>query len=189
MHPELLASAIDSLTGAQWTRAESEVQVPRAPGLYALSGDGRAWADLCLQPAFEEQPLYFGKAEKNLNGRDVGTHFAVGKTGSSTVRRSLAALLVERLDLSAVPRNLSKPDGSANFSVETAGDQRLSAWMDARLRLSIWLRQGDARLDDVETAVLRQLRPPLNLDKVGESRVGLRQARARMAAAARSYHA
>ncbi|MBY9074229.1 hypothetical protein K1X13_05275 [Nocardioides sp. WL0053] len=72
--------------------------------LYAFYGDDHAWSELELSPAFDGQPLYVGEAERSLNGRDVGTHNAAGKTGSSTVRRSLAALLVNELALVAVPR-------------------------------------------------------------------------------------
>jgi uncharacterized protein YbjT (DUF2867 family) len=101
-----------------------------------------------------------GKAEKSLNDRDVGTHFASGKTGSLTVRRSLAALLASELDLRPVPRNPAKPDSSANFTLELAGDQRLSDWIERRLFLATWVKPDGAFLDDVETAVVGRLRPP-----------------------------
>jgi hypothetical protein len=42
-------------------------------------------------------------------------------------------------------------------------------------------------LDDVETAVVRKLRPPLNLDKVGEPRERLRHAWKQMADIARAW--
>lgn len=181
--------ALTDLVGVRYIRSEATHRVPKAPGLYAFYGDERAWSDLDLAPAFDGQPLYVGKAEKSLNGRDVGTHFATGKTGSSTVRRSLAALLAVQLDLVAVPRNLVKPDGSANFSLDAASDQRLSRWMEERLALAAWVKPEDVSLDEVETAVLRRLRPPLNLDKVGEPRERLRRARGALAAASRTWAA
>lgn len=181
-----VAQALADLAGARHIRREAAHGVPKAPGLYAFYGDQQAWSDLDLSLAFDDQPLYVGKAEKSLNGRDVGTHFSTGKTGSSTVRRSLAALLVAQLDLVAVPRNLAKPDGSANYALDLAGDERLSMWMEKRLVLATWVKPGDVLLDDVETAVLQRLRPPLNLDKVGESRERLRRARAVLAAASRA---
>jgi hypothetical protein len=112
---EVIAAALHSLAGTRHAHADAMRLVPKQAGLYAFYGDGRARAELKLSPAFDGQPLYVGKAERSLNGRDVGTHFAAGKTGSSTVRRSLAGLLVDELALFAVPRNLAKPDGSANF--------------------------------------------------------------------------
>lgn len=65
--------------------------VPEEPGLYAFHSDDHAWDQLKLRPEFDSQPLYVGKAEKGLNGRDVATHFAAGRTGSTTLRRSLSA--------------------------------------------------------------------------------------------------
>lgn len=185
----VVADALDALAGPRHPRDVAALTVARAPGLYAFYGDDVAWQALLLTPAFEDQPLYVGKAERSLNGRDVRTHFSTGKTGSSTVRRSLAALLVDDLALVAVPRNLAKPDGSANFSLDTGSEERLSAWMEQHLRLATWVSPPTAVLDEVETAVLERLRPPLNLAKVGEPRDRLRLARGRMASAARTWTA
>lgn len=162
-----LAHALVDLAGVRHTDADAGDRVPKAAGLYAFHGDEHAWSDLDLSPAFDDQPRYVGKAEKSLNGRDVGTHFATGKTGSSTVRRSLAALLVAQLGLVAVPRNLVRPDGSANFSLEPPGDERLSRWMEERLQLATWVKPQHVLLDKVETAALLRLRPSLNLDRSG----------------------
>lgn len=183
----VIAAALESLAGIRHGHSDAVQHVPREPGLYAFYGDDHAWSDLGLSPAFEGQPLYVGKAESSLNGRDVGTHFAAGKTGSSTVRRSLAALLDNKLALVAVPRNLAKPDGSANFGLDATSEVRLSGWMEQRLSLATWGKPEDAMLDEIETAVMRRLRPPLNLDKVGESRERLRAARKRMADIARAW--
>lgn len=184
----VVAAALESLAGARHDNATAVALVPASPGLYAFYGDDLAWSSLGLSPAFDDQPLYVGKAERSLNGRDVRTHFAAGKTGSSTVRRSLAALLADELGLVAVPRNTAKPDGSANFGLDPASDARLSGWMGQRLSLATWTKHGDAPLDDIETAVVGRLRPPLNLDKVGEPRARLRAARKRMADLARAWH-
>lgn len=181
------AAALESLTGTRHVYDAAVELVPGEPGLYAFYGDRTAWSSLGLRPNFPDQPLYVGKAERSLNGRDVRTHFAAGKTGSSTVRRSLAALLNRELGLVPVPRNTAKPDGSANFALDPASETKLSEWMRHRLDLATWSRIGEASLDVVETAVIRQLRPPLNLDKVGEPRTQLRTARKRMADFARAW--
>jgi hypothetical protein len=183
----VITEALESLTGMRFAHMDAVQLVPKRPGLYALYGDDRAWVELGLRRAFDGQPLYVGKAERSLNGRDVGTHFAAGKTGSSTVRRSLAALLVNELGLVAVPRNLAKPDGSANFGLDAASEMRLSGWMQQRLSLATWSKPEDAVLDEIETTVVRRLRPPLNLDKVGEPRQRLREARKHIAEIARAW--
>lgn len=135
----------------------------------------------------DDQLLYVGKAERSLRGRDVRTHLAAGKTGSSTVRRSLASLLNRELSLVPVPRNLATPDGSANLALEPASEVRLGDWMSKRLTLSTWKRPPGVVLDEIETIAVRHLRPPLNLDKVGEPRQRLRVAGKRMADLARTW--
>ena len=181
------ASALLALAGPGDTHADAIHLVAKLPGLYAFYGDDRAWSELGMSSECKGQPLYVGKAERSLNGRDVGTHFAAGKTGSSTVRRSLAALLADEMSLIAVPRNLAKPDGSANFALDAASEARLSSWMQDRLSLATWVKAGEVTLDEVETVIVRRWRPPLNLDKVGESRDRLRAARKRMADEARAW--
>lgn len=185
----VVEAALLALAGEHHDRSRAALSVPDQPGLYAFYGDEEAWVDLALEPVFDEQPLYVGKAERSLNGRDVRTHFASGKTGSSTARRSLAALLVYELGLVAVPRNLDKPDGSANFALDPASDARLSGWMESHLRLTTWTKAQGVVLGDIETAVVRRLLPPLNLDKVGEPRERLRRARRHLADTARAWKA
>lgn len=59
--------------------------------------------------------------------------------------------------------------------------------MNSRLPLATWVKPHDVYRDEVETTVLRRLRPPLNLDKVGEPRERLRAARKHMAEIARAW--
>ena len=113
----VIAAALESLAGMRHAHSDAVQLVPRNWGWVPRSWDDHAWSGLGLNPTFEGQPATLARRRGVSNGRDVGTHFAAGKTGSSTVRRSLAALLVEELALVAVPRNLAKPDGSANFGL------------------------------------------------------------------------
>ena len=162
--------------------------VPSVPGLYAVHGSASTWRALGLGDPPDERPLYVGKAEKSLASRDVRTHFSTGKTGSSTLRRSVAALLRDELDLVACPRNVSKPGHFANFGLEPASDERVSKWMLELLFLTTWSSPAGTVLDEVETAVLAVLRPPLNLAKVDTPwRRGLKAARSRMAGEARGW--
>ncbi|CAM5662334.1 hypothetical protein SALBM311S_04683 [Streptomyces alboniger] len=82
--------------------------------------------------------------------------FATGKTGSSTLtehsRRSCG-----NHSNSAVPRNLARPDGSANYSLESGGDERLTESIHARIWALVWVRPDGVVLDEVETAVLNAL--------------------------------
>lgn len=63
----------------------------------------------------------------------------------------------------------------------------MSGWMEQRLSLATWCKPEDVMLDVIEAAVVHRLRPPLNIDKVGESKGRLREARTRMANIARAW--
>lgn len=152
------------LPGSQF--AELEAVVPRAPGLYALHAEPGSLKHVEWDVPSDGRPLYIGKAERSLHSRDVTTHFGTGKTGGSTVRRSLASLLSEQLDLHPRPRSSSGRLYPASFALEPNGDARLTEWMKLNLRLSAWASPDGASLGEVETAVLRRVEPPLNLDKM-----------------------
>lgn len=143
-----------------------------SPGLYALHGSRATWQELGLGRPPDDRPLYVGKAEKTLASRDLSGHFGMRErgvqspTGSSTVRRSLAALLAPSQGFRGLPRNPNKPRHFSNFGLSAEHDERLSAWMKRRLRLALWPHAVAPVLDGVETEVLKKLLPPLNLDKV-----------------------
>lgn len=191
--PKLTEDAVDALTGEGWAIRNAAQHVPARPGLYAIYGDEQAWRDLQLESA-PDLPLYVGKAQESLVSRDLNGHFATNpkstpRTGSSTVRRSFAALLRETLDLHAVPRNLAKPERFANYGLADGGDARLNEWMHARLTLAVWPAPTSMTvpLGDVETAVIVRFTPPINLDKNPGKLARLSAARAEMAAEAAAY--
>ncbi|MQA35906.1 GIY-YIG nuclease family protein [Modestobacter roseus] len=133
-------------------------EVPVAPGLYAwwgrfgalpgISGPRHVTADLQL--------LYVGIApngaasKATLRSRVVGDHIR-GTTGSSTLRRSLAALLSEQQGWRS--RWTTRP------VLVNADELRLSAWMGEKLALT-WAEHPEPWT--VEAAVIAELEPPLN---------------------------
>lgn len=119
--PLVLEAALRGLDGPRLTITEAERDVPPKPGLYAVHGDPSVWQRSGLGDPPDDRPLYVGKAERNLAARDVRAHFSTGKTGSSTLRRSLAGLLADELQLEGQPRNLANPEALANFGLEQAG--------------------------------------------------------------------
>ena len=133
-----VAAARTALTSPRHTLADAAAHVPNAPGLYAIYGDAGVWQDLALGDPPDDRPLYLGKAEDSLVTRDLKTHFGSGRTGSSTVRRSFAALLRDTLDLHAQPRNPAKPERFANYGLVPPGDETLTGWMRQRLTLAVW---------------------------------------------------
>ena len=183
----LASNAMNAFTGDRWAIAEAITHVPAKPGLYAIFGDETAWRDLDLT-ANPSQPLYIGKAEDSLVSRDLNGHFGANpkskpQTGSSTVRRSFAALLRETLELRAVPRNLRNPGHFTNYGLADGGDERLNAWMHARLTLAVWPAPQDRStpLATIETEVIRLLTPPINISKNPGKLARLSRARERMA--------
>jgi GIY-YIG catalytic domain len=139
--------------------------VPDRPGLYAIYGRPSVWRDLRLGDPPDERPLYVGKAERSLVSRDLKTHFATGRTGQSSPRRSLAALLADELKLIAMPRRPANPEPRkwTHYSLEAPGDARLTEWMLAHLELAVWECPGGTPLASVESDVMRAWLPPLNL--------------------------
>jgi hypothetical protein len=138
-------------------------EVPNRPGLYAIHGAAGVWRQLGLGDPPDDRPLYVGKAEDSLASRDLRTHFETGKTGSSTLRRSVAALLASELGLEARPRNPEKPGYFSNYGIEPAGDARLTGWMRANLALATWAAPPGGSLHEVERSVISVFKPPLNL--------------------------
>ena len=182
------------LLGARHNIEQAVTLVPATAGLYAVWANEEAWDVLGLRPVTDRQPLYVGKSESSLRGREVNTHFDAGqgtasKTGSSTVRRSFAALLAPSLGLRAIPRNVDKPGYFSNYSLRAEDDLRLTQWMHAHLQLSTWSYDTSAPepLGDIESLVIASLDPPLNIDKAPSTRSCLKAARAALAREAASF--
>ncbi len=125
-HMTFTDDALATLSGPRWKIAEAPAHVPDRPGLYAIYGDDEAWSQLAIERRPDDL-LYVGKAEDSLVSRELRGHFAIdltrrAQTGSSTVRRSFAALLRDSLGLHGVPRNTAKP---GHFSNDGCGGSRL----------------------------------------------------------------
>lgn len=184
----VMRAASEALADHGQSLGEASASVPDTPGLYAVHGGADVWAILGLGAPPDGRPLYLGKAERSLAGRDVRTHFATGKTGSSTLRRSLAGLLRDQLGLSAMPRNPAKPGHFSNYGLDAVSDEALTVWMRTHLRVSAWSSPPDAHLGELETALLLSLEPALNIDKVRTPwRAQVRAGRAALAAEARAW--
>jgi len=172
--------------------AGAESTVPTRPGLYAIYGDATTWNELAIGEPPDGRPLYVGKAEDSLATRDLTTHFGDGRTGQSTVRRSFAALLHDALSLRGIPRNTAKPSYFSNYGLSAAHDAALTRWMRKHLQLAVWPKPTDCEftLGQIETSLLVELLPPLNLQGVVTSWTAqVKAARAVMAEEARAWAA
>lgn len=188
-----LHEILRALSGEHWPITRAKERVRPVPGLYAIYGDTEAWIDLGLDPQ-QGSALYVGKSEDNLVRREVDTHFAADPakkpaTGSSTVRRSFAALLRDALSLDAVPRNPDKPGHFSNYGLTPDGDARLTAWMHGHLSLAVWEAPAWLAhpLAALEIAVIHQWTPPLNIKDNPQPLPRLRLAREVMARQASAH--
>jgi GIY-YIG catalytic domain len=169
---QLVGIALARLAGPCVSVGEVDAEESAKPGLYALYGSLPTWRELGLGVCPDSRPLYVGKAENTLDARDLRGHFGMRRrgvqspTGSSTVRRSLAALLASTRGYSGIPRNSDRPGHFSNFGLSIKDDDDLSAWMRRRLRLAIWPHLDAAALNGIETEVLKKMLLPLNLNKV-----------------------
>lgn len=194
--PGRVVAALVALRGPAVVVADVLSSLAAHPGLYAFHADADAWSVLGIGTPPDERAIYVGKAENTLASRDVAGHFGQrprgvqSPTGSSTLRRSLAALLAGSHHFRGMPRNPAKPGHFANFGLSEADDYDLSLWMQLHLRLALWPHADVAALDAIETDVLATLLPPLNLDKVRTPwRQQVRDARKVLADQARTWTA
>lgn len=188
---DLGASAIRRLAvGMSTITSESVNTWPSRPGLYAVYGASEVWHTLQLGDPPDDRPLYVGKAERSLSSRDVATHFGFAGggsnsiTGSSTLRRSVSALLRVEHGFRGRFRNPEKPEKPANFGLSRDHDSALSLWMRNNLLATYWeMTCPSVTLEEVETVVLDRLKPPLNIQKVSHQWTKqVRAARSLMAA-------
>lgn len=187
-----VTAACTALAGKQHTIAEAELHVADVAGLYAICGEGDVWRRLGLGDPPNDRPLYVGKAEESLRDRDLKQHFSSGSTGSSTVRRSFAAMLRDTRGFRGVPRDKAKPGKFSHYTLDDEHEIALTEWMRANLKLAVWAKPVECDdLRAVEKGVLAKLVPPLNLQDNASSRwrAAVRKARHVMADDARAWAA
>ena len=198
---KVMATDIDALTERAWADLRVEgrlsaeklrVRVPHLsrPGLYAIYGTDDTWAALGFGSPPDERPLYVGKHERDAFKR-VTMHFA-GKTGWSSPRRSLAALMRDTLGLKGMPRTPANPGYFANYGLSDEHDKALSEWIEGRLTCVVWPMPSDASatVREMETGVKWKAEAPLNIergDPVTPWTERVRAARKVLAAQARAW--
>lgn len=136
------------------------------PGIYAVYLCGSEPLRICeslLQPCCL---LYIGKTESSQQERDAEQHFASGKSGGSTLRRSLGALLRTQLKLTPQPRSQSETSEKrfTNYKFDDAGEDRLTSWMTENLALSFYeYAKPPAEIEKLEAKLIAFAVPPLNI--------------------------
>ena len=140
-------------------------------GLYAWWVDPAGAADLSLGLGLPlpEGLLYVGQAgatstvssaasAATLRSRIGGDHLR-GKVRTSTLRCSLASVLLGPAALTLIGPKRLLPDS----------EDRLGAWMRVHLSVSAWAAPSGAHLAETEKQVVQALQAPLNLGHLGAS--------------------
>jgi len=107
-----------------------------------------------------DRPIYIGSST-NLAQREFETHFRSTATGFSTIRRTLGALLKERLGLVARPRGQGKTKQDFYcYRFELDGEDRLTDWMTGNIHVAV---QPISDYISAERELTATAQPPLNL--------------------------
>jgi len=136
------------------------------PGIYAFFFTGKDFPIEGFNPQ-KDEIIYIGKTESSQASRDEKTHFASGKTGSSTIRRSLGSLLKVALSLNPIPRNDKDFDAGRKsfFKFDDPSEEKLTRWMKDNLGLSFYeFDKSPEEIDKLETELIREAKPLLNID-------------------------
>lgn len=139
----------------------------KLPGIYAVFFIGNNF------PVFDDnvekhQIIYIGKTESSQEIRDAKTHFTTGKTGSSTVRKSIGSILCGKENLKPIPRNDSdyKKGRFSHFKFDFDSEEIITNWMKNNLALSFYeYPRTKQEIEDLETEIIGKLIPILNISK------------------------
>jgi hypothetical protein len=137
------------------------------PGIYAIYFHGDAFPDENLSIRTGDL-VYIGKTESSQQSRDRDTHFKSGKTGSSTLRRTIGSLLREHLSLKPIPRNDKDfaKGRTTFFKFDESSEGKLSSWMKANLSLSFYeYPKPPQSIDFLETELVEIAKPIFNISK------------------------
>lgn len=137
------------------------------PGIYAFFYIGNDFP-LLGETVSKHQIIYIGKTETSQEKRDAKTHFTSGKTGSSTVRKSIGSILCAQENLKPIPRNDSDyaKGRFSHFKFDNPSEIKITDWMENNLALSFYeYPKTKQEIEDLETEIINELVPILNISK------------------------
>lgn len=137
------------------------------PGIYAVFFHGDHF------PVFgdvvsKNQIIYIGKTESSQEKRDAKTHFTSGKTGSSTLRKSIGSLFCSSENLKPIPRNEIDYQNNrfSQFKFDNPSEIKITNWMKKNLSLSFFEYPASKQeIEDLETELINEIVPILNISK------------------------
>ena len=152
------------------------------PGIYAIAIIGNDHPFPLKTPSLTDNDIiYIGKTNTSAKRRVLKTHFKSGRTGSSTLRRSLGAILRNELALKPIPRSLVEGRvRDYKFIIES--ENKLTEWMINNLTVSFYDFEGGKRLlRELESDIISILKPILNIDgnAINQNRSLIKELRAK----------
>ncbi|MHB2149707.1 GIY-YIG nuclease family protein [Calditrichota bacterium LG25] len=113
------------------------------PGIYAVFyiGDTFKENDIIFK---HNEFIYIGKTEMSQLQRDAKIHFRNNKTGSSTLRKSIGVILINKLVLIPITRNKNdyKKGRFSHFKFDSQSEEEITKWMVNNLALSFYEYKG-----------------------------------------------
>jgi hypothetical protein len=144
-----------------------EVPSIGGPGVYAYFADTPdALLPVALGPG---NLVYVGMTGASLKGRN---HFDHEDSGFSSPRRSLGAILKDRLGLSAIPRSGGRSERNIDcYRFARSGEATLTGWMRHHLRMAVEPLAEEIRA--TEKSLIACMQPPLCLTDWANPQAGL----------------
>jgi len=137
------------------------------PGIYAIGFNGENFPLSSAKDKVKNGVIiYIGKTQSSQEVRDKNTHFKNGRTKSSTLRRSIGAILREDLNLIPLPRSFTETTEKrfTNYKFDDNGEELLTDWMTSNLSLSFYEFSGGVNeMKGLERDIINHLKPILNL--------------------------
>ena len=153
-------------------------------GIYIVTYDGSALG-FGLMNQEEEKIVYVGVSKFNSS-----RHFKSGTTGTSTLRRSLGALLSARLELLPIPRSNDPEDADRfdNYAFESQSEDNLTDWMVNNFKVS-YLKLDKENIQPFYLGLIAYNVPIFNFQNNPDNKYGaqIKDARRKMAAEAAKH--
>ena len=180
---EITAELLGRLTALAEETVES---LDAQNGVYVVTYDGSDLGfGLSGSDTTEDKIVYVGVSKFNSS-----RHFKSGSTGTSTLRRSLGALLANRLELLPIPRSNDTEDVDRynNYAFDTASEDTLTDWIRTNFKVSFMqLEKKDT--DPTYLGLIVYNAPIFNFQNNPDNRYGtqIKQARKKCEQAAANY--
>lgn len=161
----MTASIAEAILSSK-TKFKDDLGCPDKPGLYAFilrdKGDLGAFG----KPG---QVIFTGRDDDSLAKGNWNADLKEGKTGASVLRKSLGAVMKDKLKAVAFSRNGTLANTAVDhFKFDSKSEKELTLWMKENLEFGYWVfdeESTEANLADLEKEVTIQLKPTLDLSE------------------------